>query len=97
MDALLSPSSALVRAFLAKRTTTLTTVSSSAQTDDDDAARGTTSSSSSSSLEEETTLIAREFDGVTVRCSIPKGIDTKKALISLAFPRAPTTTTPQRR
>ena len=96
MDALLSPSSALVRAFLAKRTTTLMTVSSSAQTDDDDAARGTTSSSSSS-LEEETTLIAREFDGVTVRCSIPKGIDTKKALISLAFPRAPTPTTPQRR
>ena len=86
MDALLSPSSALVRAFLAKRATTLTTVSSSAETDDD-------------SLEEETTLIAREFDGVTVRCSIPKGIiDTKKALISLAFPKlSPTTTTQQRR
>ena len=88
MDALLSPSSALVRAFLAKRATTLTTVSSSAQTDDD-------------SLEEETTLIAREFDGVTVRCSIPKGdfkATTKKALISLAFPKlSPTTTTTQQR
>ena len=100
MDALLSPSSALVRAFLAKRATTLTTVSSSAQTDFyDGAARGTTSSSSSSSsLEEETTLIAREFDGVTVRCSIPKGDFATKALISLAFPKLLSPTiTPQRR
>ena len=79
-EALLSPSSAVVRAFLAKRTFT-------SRYDCDD--------------EEETTLIAREFDGVTVRCSIPKGdfkATTKKALISLAFPKlSPTTTTQQRR
>ena len=80
-EALLSPSSAVVRAFLAKRTFT------SRYDDCDD--------------EEETTLIAREFDGVTVRCSIPKGdfkATKKKALISLAFPKlSPTTTTQQRR
>ena len=86
----LSPSSAVVRAFLAKRTTSSSTVVSSTSfaSDDDDCD------------EEETTLIAREFDGVTVRCSIPKGDfkATKKALISLAFPKlSPTTTTQQRR
>ena len=81
----LSPSSAVVRAFLAKRTF----ASRCDDCDDDE--------------EEETTLIAREFDGVTVRCSIPKGdfnkaTTTKKALISLAFPKlSPTTTTQQRR
>ena len=76
----MSPSSAVVRAFHAKRTFT-------SRYDCDD--------------EEETTLIAREFDGVTVRCSIPKGdfkATKKKALISLAFPKlSPTTTTQQRR
>ena len=78
MDALLSPSSALVRAFLAKRT-------SSFASDNDDFD------------DEETTLIAREFDGVTVRCSIPKGdkFATKKALISLAFPKLSQQTTTQ--
>ena len=81
----LSPSSAVVRAFLAKRTF----ASRCDDCDDDE--------------EEETTLIAREFDGVTVRCSIPKGdfnkaTTTKKALISLAFPKlSPTTTTTQQR
>ena len=87
----LSPSSAVVRAFLAKRTTSSTTgvVSSSSFASDDD-----------DFDEEETTLIAREFDGVTVRCSIPKGdkFATKKALISLAFPKlSQQTTRPQRR
>ena len=77
-EALLSPSSAVVRAFLAKRTTT-----SRCDFDDDDE-------------KEETTLIAREFDGVTVRCSIPKGATTK-ALISLAFPKLSQQTTQQRR
>ena len=79
-EALLSPSSAVVRAFLAKRT-------SSFASDNDDFD------------DEETTLIAREFDGVTVRCSIPKGdkFATKKALISLAFPKlSQQTTRPQR-
>ena len=77
----LSPSSAVVRAFLAGKRT----FASRCDDCDDD--------------EEETTLIAREFDGVTVRCSIPKGdfnkaTTTKKALISLAFPKlSPTTTT----
>jgi len=76
--ALLSPSSAVVRAFLAKRT-------SSFASDNDDFD------------DEETTLIAREFDGVTVRCSIPKGdkFATKKALISLAFPKLSQQTTTQ--
>ena len=89
--ALLSPSSAVVRAFLAKRTTSSTTgvVSSSSFASDDD-----------DFDEEETTLIAREFDGVTVRCSIPKGdfkATKKKALISLAFPKlSQQTTRPQR-
>ena len=71
----LSPSSAVVRAFLAKRT-----FASRCDDCDDD--------------EEETTLIAREFDGVTVRCSIPKGATTK-ALISLAFPKLSQQTTTQ--
>ena len=77
-EALLSPSSAVVRAFLAKRT-------SSFASDNDDFD------------DEETTLIAREFDGVTVRCSIPKGdkFATKKALISLAFPKLSQQTTTQ--
>ena len=77
-EALLSPSSAVVRAFLAKRT-------SSFASDNDDFD------------DEETTLIAREFDGVTVRCSIPKGDfkATKKALISLAFPKLSQQTTTQ--
>ena len=78
-EALLSPSSAVVRAFLAKRT-------SSFASDNDDFD------------DEETTLIAREFDGVTVRCSIPKGdkFATKKALISLAFPKLSQQTTTQK-
>ena len=81
----LSPSSAVVRAFLAGKRTF---IASRCDDCDDD--------------EEETTLIAREFDGVTVRCSIPKGdfkaTTTKKALISLAFPKlSPTTTTTQQR
>ena len=78
----LSPSSAVVRAFLAGKRTFI-----ASRCDDCDD-------------EEETTLIAREFDGVTVRCSIPKGDfkATKKALISLAFPKlSPTTTTTQQR
>ena len=74
----LSPSSAVVRAFLAGKRT----FASRCDDCDDD--------------EEETTLIAREFDGVTVRCSIPKGATTK-ALISLAFPKLSQQTTQQRR
>ena len=83
-EALLSPSSAVVRAFLAGKRTFI-----ASRCDDCD------------DEEEETTLIAREFDGVTVRCSIPKGdfkATKKKALISLAFPKlSPTTTTTQQR
>ena len=75
----LSPSSAVVRAFLAGKRTF---IASRCDDCDDD--------------EEETTLIAREFDGVTVRCSIPKGATTK-ALISLAFPKLSQQTTQQRR
>ena len=76
----LSPSSAVVRAFLAGKRTF---ASRCDDCDDDE--------------EEETTLIAREFDGVTVRCSIPKGdkFATKKALISLAFPKLSQQTTTQ--
>ena len=76
----LSPSSAVVRAFLAGKRTF---IASRCDDCDDD--------------EEETTLIAREFDGVTVRCSIPKGdkFATKKALISLAFPKLSQQTTTQ--